>query len=293
MEGYSDVNGDDNNSDGKKRVKRELNIAALRMFVFIMGIIILSTIFPGPFTAIGVYGLCIIAVWFLRRREKVPILVSMQKGIWGHGFIVGGGISILVTSGLFTIFLLTGMVYIDGVREDANTILIFALLLQLLVGIGEEMSFREYIMRNLTASIGIKKGVLLSAAGFTVAHIPSYPYIEIPILLKLMLTCSMFIAGIVLGLLYIRFGLSATIGFHTFWNLMIYHVLSLNPMFADVSILKLEISAHDFIFGGNFGPEAGLSGILVLLSLTIVLSARLKSKKFMEANEKLLSLGTN
>jgi len=61
--------------------------------------------------------------------------------------------------------------------------------------------------------------------------------------------------------LYLISGLLLAIGIHFGWNVMQYHVFSLQPRFT--GLLDIKYTSESIISGVTLGPEAGLLGVAV------------------------------
>jgi hypothetical protein len=138
--------------------------------------------------------------------------------------------------------------------------------LQLFVALGEELSFRNYLYEELQKATGNKTvAAIVSSAGFTALHLPSMFLLDIPALPAVMGLTTIFIASLVMTLLYERYGILAAVGFHFFWNFLQYHVFGLGLGHALPSALNTEFAGDVLLTGGAFGPEASLPGLLVIV----------------------------
>ncbi|MEM1134102.1 MAG: CPBP family intramembrane glutamic endopeptidase [Pseudomonadota bacterium] len=143
----------------------------------------------------------------------------------------------------------------------------------LLVGYWEEVFFRGYLFVNIRDSAaasfrpiqGKMIAVLITSLLFGLAHVgnSSFSWAALAILTfnGAVFCVPMLVTG--------RLGLS--IGMHAAWNFSQSKVfgfaMSGNP--STSSMLRAEMTGPAFWTGGNYGPEAGLAGIIGLLFLLI------------------------
>jgi len=106
-----------------------------------------------------------------------------------------------------------------------------------------------------------KKAIALSSFLFSILHIPSILAIGLEKSNTVIMFLTIFTAGILLALMYLKGGLKMSTGFHFSWNYFQYHIYSLRSGFGiySVTVIKPEFT------GGYAGPEAGILGILALL----------------------------
>ena len=86
-------------------------------------------------------------------------------------------------------------------------------------------------------------------------------------------------------LLYLVSGLLSAIGIHFGWNVMQYHVFSLQPRFK--GLLDIKYTSKSIIAGGTLGQEAGLLGVAVLVGgIVLILMIRSQYKnQFIKINQ--------
>jgi len=160
-------------------------------------------------------------------------------------------------------------------------------LTMLSVGFYEELIFRGYPIKNI-------------AEGFTVGSISSEKAAVFAVLLTSILfgfahagnpnattlsTFNIVLAGIMLAVPLVLTGrLALSIGIHFSWNWIMGGVYGLPVSGLDSrrSILQTNEIGPDLFTGGNFGPEAGLLGLLgmaVILFSVLAYSKRINSGK--------------
>lgn len=138
------------------------------------------------------------------------------------------------------------------------------------VGFYEELVFRGYALRNLaegftTKAGGARKGAIWATAFtsvfFGVAHIanPNADFIS---------TFNIVLAGFMLAIPFLLTGrLAISIGIHFAWNFVMGSVYGFPVSGIEFrrSVINIRETGPDLITGGNFGPEAGVMGILAML----------------------------
>jgi membrane protease YdiL (CAAX protease family) len=131
----------------------------------------------------------------------------------------------------------------------------------------EEVLFRGYAFQALAQGIGAWPAVLLTSAGFALAHAHN-PSVTAPAL------ANIFAAGVMLGWAYLRTrSLWFCTAVHLGWNwtmsaLLDFPVSGLmrdTPLYSEVSV------GPRWLTGGDFGPEGGVLATLVIVALTVLL----------------------
>jgi len=231
----------------------------------------------------GIYILgMLVMFWWLGRaldRRKLPNFGFHLTRTWWLDFLFGlflGGFTLtavaLMQQGLgWAKFTFSPQMVFSGPFILAVPA---ALLFHLSVGMGEEMTFRGYQVRNLAeglrgrlgSKVAVGASLLLTSVLFGAAHMLN-PNASIVSGLNIIL------AGVVIGLGFVLTGeLGMSIGFHVAWNFFQEFVFGYNnsgqtPM---GSIYSNQIIGPALWTGGQFGPEAGLL-ILGVLALDVLL----------------------
>lgn len=177
--------------------------------------------------------------------------------------------SIAGSAGIFAVFLTTlaaGGIVVTGISAGALTLLVSGILVQALVATGEELAFRQYIFAELERFIGRSPAIAISAAAFSLLHLPAMYLLGTPIELIAIALTTIFIGGAVMALLYANSGIMSSIGFHFFWNYLQYSVFGLGFM---SSALLVQKAGNPMINGGTFGPEASIPGLIIMILLLI------------------------
>ncbi len=129
----------------------------------------------------------------------------------------------------------------------------------------EEALFRGYPFQKLVAIMGPIAATLLASAGFAFVHRHN------PGVNAFALT-NIFLAGVLLSMAYLRTrSLWLPIALHTAWNWMIAGPLDLQVSgleLFDAPLYEPRSLGPEWVSGGSFGPEAGISGLIALLLIT-------------------------
>ncbi len=225
---------------------------ALIVVVFSKAVFVAATIFTYPIIILASLS------FILLLKLKVPI----------DGF-TSGAVAAIVSMGLVIgILALSGEIVIGPLKDNFRDILLMGIVIQLLVGLAEELSFRASIFQGLRDELGIAPAALLSAAGFAALHLPSMDLVGIGTSSGLIALGTIFFAGIALALLYAYGGLLNAIAFHIAWNFIEYNLFNLGPLEGAISVSK---PGPDILTGGAFGLEASVVTLAVTALLAIAI----------------------
>ena len=236
----------------------------------------------------------VLSVWIaVRTLDKRPfdtIGISLDRSWFSH-FVTGTVIAAVAMSLVFLMQFLLGWTDFTGYGWErawqVPYILPFLgyLVIMILVGFYEELVFRGYQILNMTEGLtgpGLSpryaalSAVFISSAMFGIGHSwnPNASLIS---------GFNIFIAGIVLAYPYLVTGnLGISVGIHFAWNFFQGGVFGF-PVSGTInrsSLLQINETGPDFITGGAFGPEAGLSGIMGLSVVFLLVYFYLKRKGF-------------
>ncbi|MDO9096955.1 MAG: CPBP family intramembrane metalloprotease [Candidatus Methanoperedens sp.] len=216
-------------------------------------VVLASMYFFALSAALVAYLIIILLAYIFKNRDS-----DFVWGIsWKPGFLFG----LVLISSIFVLELGLGWIKLEELYPNAFYILIGAVVFQLLVSIGEELSFRGYILPNLIGSIGQRNAIITTSVLFAGLHIPSILMLGMEKFNTIIMFATIIAAGILLSLLYLAGGLKMSCGFHFSWNFFQYHIFSLRDGFG---IFGLTAAYPEFT-GGSAGPEAGLLGLFVLV----------------------------
>lgn len=227
----------------------------LKLFIYIL--LLLSIFFLAQLMgAIGpyvIFPIIIIASLFFFRWDRLEVP-------WGKGLWQGVSAAVLIMSAIFILGLVSEAIVIKGISLNLAVIASSGVL-QILGSTGEELSFRGYILGTMQKDMGFLRAAVISSALFSAFHIPVLFTSGISPIQGAIIGISIFTGGMVLALLLKGYGLKAAIGFHIGWNFIQYQVLGLR---FDSGIIDTASKKLEMLFGGEFGPEAGLVSVFFL-----------------------------
>ena len=221
------------------------------------------TISSAPF-AVAVVLVTLGFVVFVDRRPA-ETLGFARCGSWSAEIRLGVGLGLGLPFLMFAISYLAGWTKLAGSLFSEPPAHVFAVLMQSLVlmaavAVGEETMVRGYILQTLRWGYGVFPALLASSVVFGLGHFMN-PGAAFPGFLG---TTA---AGLVLGYCYLATRrLWLPTAFHFAWN------FALGPVFgfrvSGVAIrgwMDQELIGPSLWTGGEFGPEAGLLGMIVWL----------------------------
>jgi hypothetical protein len=247
------------------------------LFVLIFDLIGLK--FGRLFQVIGLLFGFTASTWVARKyldRRTFTSLGLRFNSSWIRDYLFGIAAGCIVMGILFLVQLWSGLIEFAGYgwERPSDTGYLFGflsyLIIMLFVGFYEELVFRGYQILNMvegfTNDMISPKGaaiiaVILSSTIFGVMHAwnPNASMIS---------TINIVIAGIVLALPFLNTGsLAIPVGLHTSWNFFQGGVFGF-PVSGTVtrsSIFQVREIGPDFLTGGQFGPEAGITGLFGLI----------------------------
>ena len=242
-------------------------------YVFLVAMVVVVSPLAGIFS----YPIMILVSLLLILIFNIKVKVN--------GFLVGLFAALVAMGAVMAILILTGAVSIGPLQNNYVYILLFGLLLQLLVGFGEELPFRAYIFQGLDDELGPVLAAILSAVLFAMLHIPSMADVGVMWPSSLVALGTIFTAGIALALIYAYGGIFNAIAFHITWNFIEYNLFNMGPLDGAFNVSR---NSPDIFTGGAFGPEASLAGLFVSILLTIgiwLYYSRVKKMKLTMVNE--------
>lgn len=214
---------------------------------------------------------------------------------WGFGL----GLGAFLMGGIFLVEWGRGWITITGVCQPTGNwpfalSILTPLIMFIGVGIYEELLFRGYLLRNmaegscwffrsmpapLNITLAVGMAWVASSALFGIAHILNPNSTPLS-------TLSISLAGIFLGTGYVLTRqLALPIGLHISWNLFQGTVFGFPVSGNDFPMAKVIVVSQGgpaLWTGGDFGPEAGLLGIIAMGvgSLLTVLWIRTRYGRF-------------
>ncbi|MDZ7691837.1 MAG: type II CAAX endopeptidase family protein [Balneolaceae bacterium] len=221
-----------------------------------------------------------VAARYLDGRSFHALGISLSKK-WmrelGMGMAIGG----LAIAFIFLLHLLAGWIDFTGYGwqrgwNQMYPLPLFSYLLgMLLVGFYEELVFRGYQITNMIEGFASSQShtrysvvgaILLSSSIFGILHAgnPNSSIIS---------TINIMFAGVVLALPYLITGsLALSAGLHAAWNFFQGGIFGLpvSGTSARSSLLQVRETGPDLFTGGQFGPEAGLTGIMGMFLIVLL-----------------------
>ena len=162
--------------------------------------------------------------------------------------------------------------YIDSVQVGVLSgstigVLLGSLLVMALVGFWEELVFRGYILQNMAEGMGMQKAVIVSCLFYGLVH-SANPNAG------LLSTAIIVLFGYLRIYGYLSTGqLWLSIGMHTGWNFFQATVFGFaaSGHAESWTLLAHEAAAADWLSGGNFGPEASVLTVPVVLIALLIM----------------------
>jgi len=228
---------------------------AFILYAVIFALLIVQSSFMNLASVAILYLIIIVIVCVLRNHESISLK-------WGPPTLIGVFFGSIMISAIFVVSMLAGWVQILEINSKSAIIFIEIIVLQILVSVGEEISFREFILRNCMFGMNKVHAIIISSLMFASIHFFSIMDQRMGIENNIIMFSTLFLNGILFALLYIKYGLYASMGFHFAWNILQYNVFALREGFN--SLLELSYQGSIIFSGGQYGPEAGLIGILAM-----------------------------
>ena len=185
--------------------------------------------------------------------------------------MAGAGLSVLAWLGVLVLSLATSAYEFRGIQSDAQRIAIWiavGLVINLMVGLSEELDARGYILQNLTEGIGFWAAVVVSSLFFAAQHLLNAGANP-----GALVGTGLF--GILAALAYRATGqLWMPIGMHAAWNFLEGPVLGYLVSGIDMGgLFALRATGPDWLTGGTFGPEGGVITWVPLTLLVVLMYA--------------------
>lgn len=194
-----------------------------------------------------------------------PARDYISVGITGSNVLKDIGLGCLVGVGIigasFLLMLLTGVVEsvsLNGDFDGRNLLNWF--LIYVIVAFVEEAMSRGYFLSVFMEKYSPLMSVLITSLIFSLMHLmnPSFGWTGF---------LNIFLAGLLMGLAFFRRrSIWLPMGLHFGWNFMQGTVLGFNVSGIDAeTLLRLQLSGHPLLNGGDFGLEGSLLTTLVCL----------------------------
>lgn len=194
--------------------------------------------------------------------------IGFNKNNWLKKYSLGFLIGLAMMSIIVLILLPFGYITIEknpiqpvGVSAIASVLVIlFGWIIQ---GATEEIVTRGWLLNILSTKYNIGVGLLISSTLFGLMHLtnPNVNYIAV---------INIILVGLFYGLYVIKTNdLWAVCGMHSAWNFAQGNLFGFEVSGLDVSVgslIDLNLVGSDFVTGGIFGPEAGITATCILLA---------------------------
>ncbi len=233
-------------------------IKSFALYLLIVGLLTVNLYFVSdfPLSAYIIYIILILVVYY-----------SSKNLFWGERLVPGLLSGAALIGIVFSLEIIRGWVRVE--RFDFNPyFLISVLIFQLLVAAGEEISFRGYILKNLMSEMGVGKGIFLSSFMFSTIHLPSIIYYGLDISRGAIAFIVVGLLSAIVSIIYLNYGLWSAISFHFAWNFLQYNVFNMSENHQGIMIISY--TGQDLLTGGNYGPEAGILGFIIVFSGLII-----------------------
>jgi len=220
----------------------------------------------GPIMTAGVIGSVVLARTWLDHRRVETLGVRFDRAWWSGllgGVAVGTALMTLVfaleyASGCITV---TGVLVANAPGITFGLAFAFSAVKVLCVGVYEEFVSRGYHLRNLADGLTLPWGIVASSAVFSLLHLTNDNAGALS-------TIGLFVNALLFATaVSVTHRLSTSIGLHIAWNLAQGAVFGF-PVSGDkegASLIGIHQGGATIFTGGDFGPEAGLVGILASL----------------------------
>ena len=223
---------------------------------------LLITLFSFAFISLLVF----FRVKVIEKRSLSSI--GFNKNNWLKKYSLGFLIGLAMMSIIVLILLPFGYITVDknpiqpvGVSAIASVLVIlFGWIIQ---GATEEIVTRGWLLNVLSTKYNIGVGLLISSTLFGLMHLtnPNVNYIAV---------INIILVGLFYGLYVIKTNdLWAVCGMHSAWNFAQGNLFGFEVSGLDVSVgslIDLNLVGSDFVTGGIFGPEAGITATFILLA---------------------------
>ena len=194
--------------------------------------------------------------------------IGFNKNNWLKKYSLGFLIGLAMMSIIVLILLPFGYITVEknpiqpvGISAIASVLVIlFGWIIQ---GATEEIVTRGWLLNVLSTKYNIGAGLLISSTLFGLMHLtnPNVNYIAV---------INIILVGLFYGLYVIKTNdLWAVCGMHSAWNFAQGNIFGFKVSGLDVSVgslIDLNLVGSDFVTGGIFGPEAGITATFILLA---------------------------
>jgi membrane protease YdiL (CAAX protease family) len=235
-------------------------LAVALLFAFLLPVSIVAAVLMSAFPALDLERalLGMSARRLLDRRSFRSLGLNTDRQALAD-LIVGFAVAGLVMALVFAAEWAMGWIDVEGWAWESKTAwgsligLAGGLVVFIAVGYQEELLSRGYQLQNLIEGTGLRRGLFLSSAAFSVLHLLN-PHASLASLLGILA------AGYFLAYPWLRTRqLWMSIGLHIGWNFFEGPIFGFPVSGLDIfRLLRHTVTGPELITGGPFGPEAGL-----------------------------------
>lgn len=250
------------------------------LFIFLLSISIspLILIENSYLQFVGALFILILGLYlnskYLDKRDFQEYGLVFKKQTFTH-LVIGILIGMLSVVSMLLIGKTTGIISVSEIISVPEPTLLIAFAFKMiLVAILEETFFRGYLITNLYDGFKSKKtskkqalliSLVISSLLFGLAHFNNN---NASILSIILLTIN----GMIWGIPFIMTkNLGLSIGLHTAWNFtqtQLGFTMSGNKALS--SFYSIENNGSDLLTGGEYGPEAGILGLIGLVFMLLI-----------------------
>ena len=194
--------------------------------------------------------------------------IGFNKNNWLKKYSLGFLIGLAMMSIIVLILFPFGYITVEknpiqpvGISAIASVLVIlFGWIIQ---GATEEIVTRGWLLNVLSTKYNIGVGLLISSTLFGLIHLTNPNVNNIAVI-------NIILVGLFYGLYVIKTNdLWAVCGMHSAWNFAQGNIFGFKVSGLDVSVgslIDLNLVGSDFVTGGIFGPEAGITATFILLA---------------------------
>jgi len=209
--------------------------------------------------------LVLIFIYFFEGRdfERFGLSLKLKALLYSLKFLILGLFSALI---VWSILMVTRLMIIIGYSDTFYHRFLELIIKCLVIALGEELTFRAYILRVVSDNTNLFLGLLSSSLLFMMAHVLN-PNVH------LLALTNILIAGLMLGVLMVKYNsLFVPWGFHTGWNFMIEVLGSpISGVKPEIYIFKVKLLPPCMISGCRFGIEGGILFTILMLILMFLI----------------------
>lgn len=196
---------------------------------------------------------------FIDRRSFCSLGFQFDRP-FRRDLLVGMAMGIGLIGLVFLILLGTNNIVVTNIQSPGSTFAI-AVVVMMMVGLGEELIMRGYIQNNLMTSMNKYAALFLTSLLFSAGHFLNPNASALGLV-------NIILAGLLLGIYYVhQQNLWLPMGMHFTWNLFQGSVFGSQVSGVEIeSVISFENTGSDLLTGGSFGFEASIitTGVIIV-----------------------------